>query len=296
MYKLNDILLSDYSIVAGQAPNSNIPVSGIFDLPQRIGKTYQEWAEEDGVEPYVLADEIFLGGRDITFYGLIMGSQTEIQSKLNIFKSAISAFTDLVVFTTDYGNYNVIINEITLDLLSGLGSFVIKMREPQPADKVVALPFTGVNIYTIDSIPLSSFGLTVTKVIGRCSMSDMKQQNFTIWDQEGYQVTGRKAETITINGIIQATDLTTFQYYTNALYKIFMAPNLRKLMLDDYMTIEGFAIDGFNVSAVQRLSTLMIGQFSIQLIKTGNYITVYLTEDNDTFILTTEEGEVLVYG
>ena len=47
-YRLNDIELSSYGILPGQAPGSNVALSGFLDLPKRAGKAYHSWPDEEG--------------------------------------------------------------------------------------------------------------------------------------------------------------------------------------------------------------------------------------------------------
>src|SRR5690606_5647566 len=70
-YILNGKHLSEYGIIPAQAPDSNIALTGAWDMPARIGKTYHEWPDEHNIEPYLLPEEIFFGGRDLKFYGLL---------------------------------------------------------------------------------------------------------------------------------------------------------------------------------------------------------------------------------
>src|SRR5690606_33211005 len=73
-YVLNGKHLSEYRIIPAQAPDSNIALSGAWDMPARIGKTYHEWPDEHNIEPYLLPEEIHFGGRDMKFYGLLQAA------------------------------------------------------------------------------------------------------------------------------------------------------------------------------------------------------------------------------
>jgi hypothetical protein len=97
MYSLNGLPLDTWGIIPGRAPGSNIAVSGMLDMPARIGETFHEWGEEDGVEPLVDAIDIRLGGRDIVFYGLIYASDREEATNMAYaFQTYLSSLTDLV--------------------------------------------------------------------------------------------------------------------------------------------------------------------------------------------------------
>lgn len=297
-YKLNNILLSDYGIKAGRAPNSNIAVSGIFDLPKRMGKTYNNWDDEDTIEPYVEADEIFMAGRDIRFYGLIKGDKDDNISKIENLKNDISAFTDLVSFYhPEYGGFNVKIGRIQPVHLKGLTTIIINMREPQPDLSGGVLPVTDLSsAYLADRIPLKSFGLVISKTQGRSDQQEFKNEYYSIYGKEGYQINGRKHNEIKINGFIRANDLASFQANIKALWKLFTDEGLRKVRLNDYITIESFMTDGFRIENIKKQNGLMLGEVSLSLIAVDQYIKVYVTEDLGNKIFTTEEGKILVYG
>ena len=130
MYKLNNILLSTYGILPGRVSGEGIAVKGLFDLPKRIGTTSHKWDEFNGVEPYVDADEIFLGGRTLVFQGIMLGSKSDIETNIFNLKTAIDAFNATVPFETPYGNACVIVQKITPKIYIGGATVIIEFREP----------------------------------------------------------------------------------------------------------------------------------------------------------------------
>jgi len=130
MWKLNNILLSAYGIIPGQVDNEGIAVKGIFDLPKRLGKTFKDWDDFNSVEPYVEDDEIFLKGRDIMFQGILTGTKAETEANIELLKSAIGNFINVVPFETPYGSYCVYIKQITPKIYNGVATVLIEMREP----------------------------------------------------------------------------------------------------------------------------------------------------------------------
>lgn len=293
-YSLNNIPLSNYGLEAGQAPGSNVALVGMFDLPSRLGQTHQTWAEGE-IEPFVDADEIFLGGRDLIFHGFVIGYRDQILTQITSLKSDINAFTDLVVFSTAFGDFNVKIDRIESEILNGVGRVVIRMREPIVDLSGGVLPTTGAGNYLADRIPLKSFGMYVSKVTGRGDLKDMDKESFTVYDREGYQVTGRKPNEINIRGFVEASDLATFQARIKALWKLFTDPGTRKVRLNDYVTIESFVTDGFSVSNFIKQNGLLIANIDLKIIAVSEYITVYLTANANGKILTTEDGKILVF-
>lgn len=131
MYKLNDIPLSTYGITPGRMDGEHLAVKGIFDMPKRIGDTHYGWAESNGVEPFVDADEIFLDGRTIYFQGILIGDVATLKSFLNAFKTAIDAFNDVVPFETPYGTFCVLVSKVTPKFYHGGALVLIEFNEPQ---------------------------------------------------------------------------------------------------------------------------------------------------------------------
>lgn len=131
MYKLNDIPLSTYGITPGRMDGEHLAVKGIFDLPKRTGDTHYSWAETNGIQPFVDADEIFLDGRTIYFQGILQGNTATLKSFLNAFKTAIDGFNDVVPFETPYGTYCVLVSKVTPKFYHGGALVLIEFNEPQ---------------------------------------------------------------------------------------------------------------------------------------------------------------------
>lgn len=130
MYKLNDILLSDYGIIPGRVKGEGIAVKGIFDLPKRIDITHYDWGDDDSVQPYVDSDEIFFGGRDIYFAGIIQGTRVEVEVYLKALHDAINIFPNRVIFETPYGDYCVYVKKIIPKFYRNGATLKIDFREP----------------------------------------------------------------------------------------------------------------------------------------------------------------------
>jgi hypothetical protein len=266
-YTLNSIDLSTYGITPGHVPGSNIAMQGIFDLPKRIGQCFYEWAESN-MEPWVTADEIFFGGRDIAFHGSIIGTNEEINDYLQALYDAVEAFTDLVVLSTPYGDFNVQVRTIVPEYFIGACRVIINFREPVVTITGGTLPITDEDNYTIDSIPFASFGLYYTKGSGVRSLSDLKEQLFTKYGSEGYQMSKRKSRTFDIKGFVMGTSLSDFQNKIKALYLAFSSEGMRAIIINGNIEITCFAVNGFTVENIILYSGGMIADFNINLIST----------------------------
>lgn len=133
VYKINDIDMGTYGIIPGQAPGSNIAISGQLDMPARIGKTHESWDDHDGSEPYVREGDINLGGRDIVFYGLVSAaSKLAALAALKSFFDLISAADGLLELECGFGSWQVYVkDEIEVEYIgNGWCTIVMPFRQP----------------------------------------------------------------------------------------------------------------------------------------------------------------------
>lgn len=275
-YLLNTVDLTTYGIIPGHAPASNVAMQGIFDLPARIGQTSYEWAESN-IEPWVAVDEIFFGGRDIKLYGSIFGTNKAINDYLQALYDVVEGFTDLVALVTTYGTFNVQAKTIIPEYYTGACRIAITFREPVVTISGGTLPATGTSGYTIDSIPMSSFGLYFSKGAGLRNLSDLKEQFFTKYGSEGYQMAKRKTRSFDFKAVLMASSLADFQSKVNALYLLFSSAGMRDIIINNEIEITCFAVEGFSIENVLLYDTGMIADFNINLICTN---VIYLTIDS----------------
>jgi len=268
MYLLNAVNISTYGITPGHSPRSNISLQGCFDMPARTGECYHDWGDEDSVEAWVLADEIMFAGRDITFYGSMFGTRSVINALLQSLYDAIAVFTDTVTFSTPYGDFTVYIKSIVPQHYHGASSVIITFREPV-VSLAGDLPAEESSNYEIDSIPFASFGVYVSKPESIFSLPELKEQQFTLYGAEGYQIVKRKAKTLEIDGFISSTSLADFIEKIQALYKVFSSAGLRTINLNNKILVTCFAIEGFKVSNVIVFNSGVIANFHIILIVTN---------------------------
>lgn len=265
-YTLNSVDLSTYGIIPGHSLGSNIAMSGIYNMPARIGQTHYEWADDDSVEAYVLEDEIFFGGRDLKFYGSILGTNKQINDYLEALYDAVEAFTGMVALATPYGSFNVQVKTIVPEFYVGGCKIVITFREPVVTLDAGSLPLTGSSAYTIDDIPMTSFGLYYSKGSGLRNLSELKTQLFTIYGAEGYQMTRRKARNFGIKAAVVGSGISDFQDKIDALYKVFASSGLRTIIINNEITIKCFAVEGFRVDGAYLNNVEMIAHFNMDLI------------------------------
>lgn len=267
-YLLNTVDLSTYGIVAGHCPSSNIALSGQYSMPERIGECFHDWGDSDGVEPWVLVDEIFFAGRDILFTGSIIGTNSVINTYLQSLYSTINAFTGNVVLSTPYGDFTGYVKSVIPVHLNGGASLVMTFREP-----IVTLTgtvkSTGASSYTIDSIPFSSFGLYLSNSKELHDLPELKEQEYTKYGSEGWQVVKRKNKDLVLNGFIYATSLALFEADIKSLYAKFASEGTRSIKINDTVMVVCFATKGFSVDNILLFDSGTIANFSMNLVITS---------------------------
>ena len=292
---LNGVSLAVYGLTPAHAPSSNISLENCWSMPERLGDTYYSWAENDAVTPFVDAEDLIYAGRDLTLHASIFGTNAEIRGHLSDFYTAVRALTGLVTLSTPYGDFSVLVKSVTPELLNGGARVTIVFREPVVTLTGGTLPAVATSAYTFDGIPFASFGLYLSDAKELDALPEMKEQFFTSYATEGYQITKREANNLELNGFIIATSLANFQAKILALYKLFSSAGVRNVKLNDEVNIECFAKDGFQVSDVIVHSSGVISRFSIKLMVTKNLFNLYtLLSTYNNPILTSNNNNIII--
>jgi hypothetical protein len=105
-------------------------------------------------------------------------------------------------------------------------------------------------MYKIDTIPFENYGMYISTHSGQVHLPVPKQQLFTVYGKEGYQITKREANILNLRGFIIANDITDFITKTSDLRALFSASGLRTIVLNN-ATLNCFAKEGFQIKNVQ---------------------------------------------
>lgn len=253
MYRLNNIPLSNYGISPGRVNGSNIAVAGMLDMPARIGKTHHDWTGQQGVQPYVLASEIRYGGRILIFNGLLKSTdKADALNKVRTFYSALGSWKDLVLFETPYGSYQVYIKNSIEPRYVGDGWSTIQFELQEPV-----IPNNGVlpsgeiaDRPHIDGVALDTLGMFLTASEGHLKRPQIKRQEFTAYETEGFQVTPPEALEFELGIIAYARSYSQLQENIKNLQRLLSAPGMRKVNFDGNLW-EVFNIKGFSVSDIK---------------------------------------------
>lgn len=307
-YSLNGTDLSTYGFVATKAPKSNIALEGCWDFPSRLGKTFHDWGDEVGVEPYVDASEIFFGGRDLVLHGIIDGAnESDAIAKCQVLYDVINTFDDLVPLATDWGTYQVMTKGQITSTMQFPSTVVMKIpfREPvvdlsggddapdyvyeigDPSD----IPFVD----GIDGWAFSELDMIVLSFKDYLNRPSRKPEEFAVYGSEGYEVTRAQQSVLTINLLLKSVDYTTFLNRIKSLFKLLKKEGTRHLTVGALSLGEFFAPNGFKVSQVMHLGSSFVGVVSIpiQFTSYGDSLLDALM-DSDNELLLDNDDEILL--
>ena len=280
--------LSQFGFFASQHPNSNIGLTGMCDMPNRLGKTYHSWADSRGVEPYVLSEEIIFGGRDIQLIGIIQGETKNITEANNSsLINLVNEFTDLSEFTTEFGTYQVYVKSIEATYLSDYAfEILINLREPV-VDMPNDLPTPDAAQIGIDRISFAQLGGGLLRVAGDVrNRPALKPQDFTVWGKEGYQITKTEAPILNIEMYIEGNSYADFKGKINRLQALLASAGTRLIKAPNLSLREFFVTEGFKVTNMFSAENYFFGLVTIKAIE------VFEREQNMGF-LTTNGGDYI---
>jgi len=253
MYSFNGKPFSDYGIISTKPSDSDLSISGCWDMPSRTGKTHHVWPDDIGLEPYVRADEIFFSGRDIVFRGHIQSASREgALVAVNKFISDIDSATTLAPLTCPWGTWNVYVKDaIAISYMSnGISAITITFREP-----VVTVPTyipVGNGGIGIDGIAFEELGLVKLVTSDQFDRSAIKGAEQTVYGSEAWKVTKRTFREFNLKFAINEPSYASFISTVSIVHALFAKAGVRTLTLDDGSVREFFVKDGFSVSGLRR--------------------------------------------
>lgn len=88
-------------------------------------------------------------------------------------------------------------------------------------------------MYSLNGIEFKNYGLYISNHKGQANLLNPKNQFFTIYGKEGYEITKRKEKVLSIIGYVIADNLTDFQAKLSALSTVFKSPGTKEIILDN---------------------------------------------------------------
>ncbi|MBD0822652.1 hypothetical protein [Aestuariibaculum marinum] len=119
-------------------------------------------------------------------------------------------------------------------------------------------------MYSIDTIPMINYGLHISKQDGQVHLMDPKEEFYTAYGKQGYQITKHKDNKLDLVGFIMAADLADFKTKVSGLYDVFKSSGQRSIELEAD-PINCFAENGFSITGVYVFSNVVYARFQISL-------------------------------
>ena len=265
MYSINNIAFSAFGISSGRINNSNISFAGMLDMPPRIGKVFHNWTDEAGVEPYVAAGDIRHGGRTLEFSGYMTGGdKANVYGMPETFYRELSGYSDLVPLVTPWSSHQVYIRQDISTEYIGEGWLKIRCRFEEPVvPNAAALPAGTETVKPhIDGVALSSLGIFLKQVNGHLNRPKIKDENFTAYSYQGYQVTPTEALEFELELFAMADSYQALEQNLLGLQKLLAAPGMRRIKVDkverEVFNIKGFAVNELKVSPQFVIGTIKL--------------------------------------
>lgn len=301
MYNLGGFDLLAGGLIPIKTTDSTVALTGFLDMPSRLGKTFHDWADENGVEPYVSASEIFFGGRDLVLNGVVTGnSQAECNSRVDAIYAHIDGLTGLAALVTDWATYNVYVNAaIVGEFMPDAGQvkgvkLTIPMREP-----VVAMsgtvPTSTSSEFGIDGISFASLGGEFIELSGdRRNRTAPKGETASAYGKEPYLITKRVAGELNFKIAIKQPTFALLLEKVANLTALFAAPGLRNLTVNNDKIRSFFVKDGFKATRVYEGQGFSFALLECVLTESG--VPGLFTDLIDVLgdIITSNEGDVIM--
>lgn len=245
IYKIDGTPLSSFGAIPSPK-NSYFALSGMLDLPKRIGATEYDWGTE--IEPFVEQEDIELDGRTIALNVVIKKAQ------LQAFKEACVACREL---SFDHDNFAVIQkDEITVEDLLDYCSVRVPFWQNEFELKPVSVVPSGSGEYTIDDYSIvKDFGIYVGK---SASLENVSKRIDLPITEFYYKSQYRGVRSIDLSCTMRGANFADIYSKINQFQSVLMAPGLRTLKIRDN-TLSVYFKDGMKVDILNE----NISQFNL---------------------------------
>ncbi len=267
MYSINNIALSNFGITPGQITASNLAVSGMLDMPARIGKVYHDWTGEAGVEPYVLASEIRHGSRTITFNGFMVGEdKSSVYAMLANFYKELDSYKELVPLVTPWSSHQVYIKEPSEVKYLDHGWIALQLEFEEPIVPNVGIINIGAEALkpNIDGVAFKDLGMFLTAFNNHLNRPKIKEQQFTFYQTQGYQITPAEALEFELEIIAHAPTFEVLKQNIASLQAALSASGMRTIKIDESIR-EVFNVKGFEVSNLKVANGISLCKIKLPL-------------------------------
>lgn len=230
-YKLNGVDITTfgaYPIVSSDA----IALSGIFDLPKRIGTTEYNWGT--CIEPFVDTEDIELDGRTLTLRVVLN------KESLQAYKKACISCTTL---GTDLGDFKVKCKDaIICDYFDdGRSTVETKFYQKEYIPVTLSLTESKKGYYMLDSYSLGDFGIIVNSISGLDDVGKNLEINTTIpYTQSTY----RETNDISLRCCMKGDNISSMYAMMMQLHALCYKSGLRTLKIGEKDVYKLYFKDG----------------------------------------------------
>ena len=119
-------------------------------------------------------------------------------------------------------------------------------------------------MYKINNKPMTNYGLHISKHDGHIHLFEPKEQFFTVYGKQGYQITKRKANILHLKGFLIADNLADFMAKVAELNTVFSDPGIKAVELDTH-TVNCFAEKGSKVTGMYVFTNAVYAKYEIKL-------------------------------
>jgi hypothetical protein len=300
-YKLNNIdLAAQFGFIPRQVGKTNLAVSGCWDMPERLGKSFYDWEDQDGIEPYVAGPELRWSGRDVLLTGLLHGTdQADGLSKLYDLYAHLSALDSVALLECELGSWNVMVNgEVKAEHINeGWYTVDIPFRQPVVYMNAAVTEAEDLgNDLGIDSRSFKDLGFIFLSLEQGYNRPAPKGLTITSFPYESERVNKIGPGEIKMEGVFLSADYSVFKSRLNGLYSLLSQPGLRSIIVDGQVLHRVFVKNGVQVKDVR-----ITGDGQVTAVLTINFTEGeqsvinwdYLT-DVDGNILLNESGDKLM--
>ena len=259
-YKINTLDLWLYFSLRVQT------IGGVFDFPVRGGDTERDWFDEDGLEAFVDADDIWFKQRTIVLKCLMQADdKSDFMTKLSMFKDQV--YSGVCDLETPYGTFKVLLKKGAKVnyIRNGKAEFELEFTETEYSKKAVPTGFHEGVERTIDGILWNDLGISIQYEYGQFDFTAMKRDKNTVYKTESAVNNMRYSRNITVGCFLQADSLNKFVSNINDLHGLLANEGMRQLILSDIeKPFQVLVKDGFKLKKLYRDNGKFCAEFDIR--------------------------------
>ncbi|MGY6522014.1 MAG: hypothetical protein ACXIUD_09815 [Mongoliitalea sp.] len=311
-YTLNGTALTSFSISPGQSPDSNLALQGFLSMPERMHKTEHSWGDQKGIEPYVSSPELYWGGRNLVFHGIMRASsRDDAHDRLEALYAFIDDQDDLMTLASPYGTWQVYVNGQIEAVYHSDGVCKLQIPFRQPVVDLTGGSIPSSNdwgqVSGIDGVDFEALGFTLVnfnqndirgnRLEGQLHRPAPKSGESIGYLHEPYQVTKSGAREIGLKAVIVKPSYAALLQTVQNLYALFAQPGTRVLYIPEDRIRIVYARKGFEVSRIlggQRWTAQLEIKLTEAMEYQENETYLFLGDTLGRYVTTTQGQKILI--